>query len=127
MTRIVAPSGDVVEKTKRGRMTKARKSKSHALAGGLCAWCQMPVAVWGSEVVYDHRIPLALGGADDEGNIRPLHRIPCDRLKTAFDKKLIAKAERLRRRANGTRRARKKIPKRAWSKAKRPIPSRPFP
>ena len=94
---------------KRRPMWISRKKRIHEARKGLCAWCGKPVELKGPNVVYDHFIPLALGGSDLDDNIRPLHASPCDKIKTAFDKKRIAKAERIERRLNGTRRKRAKI------------------
>lgn len=44
---------------------------------------------------YDHEIPLALGGADEPGNLRPYCRAICHPLKTAQDIRAIARAKRL--------------------------------
>ena len=102
-------SGEDVPKTRRGFLGKGRKWRIWKSREGLCAWCMKPVEWIGPNTVYDHFIPLALGGPDTDDNLRPLHRRPCDAIKTALDVKRIAKAERLRKRINGTRRVRKKI------------------
>lgn len=99
--------------TKRRKMTMQRKQRIHTQRDGLCAWCNQPVEMFGPTVIYDHYEPLALMGADEDHNIRPLHASPCDKIKTAFDKRRIAKAKRQARHG-------KPKPNR------RPIPSRAF-
>ncbi len=118
----------LVGATKRGAMTPARKRRIHAARDGLCAWCKKPVPILGEGVVYDHHIPLAIGGSDDDDNIRPLHAAPCDKIKTALDKKTIAKVLRLRARLEGQRRKRQAIVSRGFEKPamKRKWPSRSF-
>jgi 5-methylcytosine-specific restriction endonuclease McrA len=96
-------------------MTPARKARIHARRKGLCAWCGLPVEMIGPGVVYDHHIPLTLGGADEDDNIRPLHTRPCDKIKTAFDAKVIAKVRRLRANREGK------------AKSGQSMKSRPFP
>jgi hypothetical protein len=59
--------------------------------------CGQVTAMTGSTVRYDHRIPLELSGTDDDSNIFPLHREPCDRIKTKADAAKIAKMRRLRK------------------------------
>ncbi len=57
-----------------------------------------------SGLEWDHRIPLAIGGADDLVNLEPLC-IRCHRRKTRSDASRIAKAERVRQKHLGIRRA----------------------
>lgn len=111
MTRVaVRATSEPVSATPRTTMTLARKTRLHGLSAGLCAWCKHPVEVSGPSVVYDHRIPLTLGGSDEDENIRPLHATPCDKQKTALDKRIIAKVERQRKKALGVvTRKRKRI------------------
>lgn len=86
-----------VEIENRRAMTPARKARIHAMRDGKCWMCGKPVAVSGADVIYDHKMPLELGGTDDNSNVWPLHRDPCDKLKTAADRKRIDKAKRLDR------------------------------
>lgn len=79
----------------RGSMTDARKRRIHAMRKGICWMCTSPVPVLGPQVRYDHRRPLEMQGTDDDSNLWPLHREPCDRIKTAADKTAIARAKRL--------------------------------
>lgn len=56
----------------------------------------------GDLVRYDHRIPFEVCQHDDDENIYPIHREPCDRIKTARDQADIAKARRRRKNHEGT-------------------------
>jgi hypothetical protein len=103
-----------VEIIPRKAMHSARKRRIHEREAGKCWLCTKLVPQTGPDVRYDHRVPLELGGTDDDANIFPLHREPCDRLKTAADMAKIAKVRRLIAREDGTRRPRKAIPNRPW-------------
>lgn len=80
--------------TPRKAMTPARKRRIHAQHKGLCTYCEHETEIMGPTVVYDHEIPLELGGADDDSNIGPIHASPCNKIKTAADAKRIAKMRR---------------------------------
>ena len=90
--------------TKRRPMTPARRARLFDAHAGVCGWCHEQIED-GQAWEIDHAVPLALGGADDDGpNAYPIHR-ECHRLKT-FGRKQdrrvygdlgrIAKAKRLR-------------------------------
>lgn len=83
-----------VELDERGSMTTARKKRIHKARGGKCWMCGQDVPALGPDVIYDHKLPLELGGSDADANIWPLHREPCNRLKTAADLRRIAKVRR---------------------------------
>lgn len=85
-----------VEATPRRSMTAGRKLRIHTREKGKCWMCGKPVPTYGPEVRYDHRLPLELGGSDDDANVFPLHAEPCDRLKTMADRRRIDKARRQR-------------------------------
>ena len=87
----------------RASMTEARKRRIHTRENGVCWFCDGPVEVAGPTVRYDHKLPLELGGSDDDANIFPLHTEPCDRLKTARDVRRITKAKRLQRKLTSPR------------------------
>lgn len=74
----------------------------------------------------EHRIPLALGGTNDDENLYPALVEP-HKGKTKLDVKAIAKCKRLEARENGSRRQRKPIPSRPFPKTteKQPWPKRP--
>lgn len=80
--------------TPRKAMTPARKRRIHAQHSGLCTYCGQEVEVQGPTVIYDHEIPLELGGSDEDENIGPIHASPCNKIKTAADARQIAKMRR---------------------------------
>lgn len=62
----------------------------------ICHFCLQPIRD-GEEYDIDHVIARELGGSDDASNLRPIHRGDCHKKKTALDKKLIAKSNRIRK------------------------------
>jgi len=114
-----------VEIENRRAMTPARKARIHAMRDGKCWMCGKPVEVSGPGVVYDHKMPLELGGTDDNSNVWPLHRLPCDKLKTAADRKRIDKAKRLDRKFRAPL-PEGSIQSRPFPKSTRPLESRGF-
>lgn len=119
-------SAKPVETAARGAMTPARMRRIWEREKGICWFCTKPVPERGPAVTYDHRRALELLGSDDDENIFPIHRDPCDKIKTAADKAKIAQAKR-RSGETGRNRQKKAIPSRPFSPGKRTIPSRPFP
>jgi len=82
----------------------------------------------GEPYEIEHRVPLALGGTNDDDNLYIV--IPAaHREKTKDDVRKIAKVKRIEARLNGTRRERKPIPSRGFEKPKDGYTwaSRPFP
>lgn len=102
---LLGASGMTVEATPRKAMTKARRLRLYLACNGRCV-CGVKVPMAGT--VIDHEIPLWMGGADEDANLRFLCR-DCDRIKTAGDKGKIAKVKRILARENGTRRERQPI------------------
>jgi 5-methylcytosine-specific restriction enzyme A len=82
---------DLIAPTKRRAMTKARAARIFLKADGRCELCGQRIA---GEYEIEHRIPLNLGGADDDENCAPVHA-KCHRRKTATDKADIAKRNRV--------------------------------
>ncbi len=82
---------------KRKRLSTARKVALFLSAGGICHLC-------GGKIVgkweVEHVVALAMGGADDESNMRPAHKV-CHSPKTSTDLGLIAKVKRLEARRLG--------------------------
>lgn len=113
----------------RGRMSAARMARIWERESGVCWICSKPVEARGPGVRYDHRIPLEIIGHDGDENIYPIHREPCDRIKTAADQAKIAKIRRMagekgqaaRRAKNGS-----KMKSRPFPKGKTTWPKRPF-
>ena len=126
MARIAYTPREPVVIDKRRTMTRARKERIHAMRGGLCWGCGLPVDIHGPGVVYDHRNPLTIKGSDADSEIWPLHKA-CDSEKTnRRDKPRIAKTKRqakmsldVPRRAPRMKSGKTKWPKRKMS---RPIP-----
>lgn len=75
--------------------------------------------------VIDHRIPLFMGGADDDANLRFLCPA-CDKPKTAKDAADRGHVKRLIAKSDPTTRKPPKMRSRPFPKGKRAIPSRKF-
>lgn len=107
-------------------MTPARRQRIVARQDCLCAMCGRGIGIVDTKFEVDHVIPLELGGSDDDTNLAAICR-PCHLLKTLTDLKAIAKARRLRKRADGTRRERQPIPTHVnpWPKGRK-LQSRGF-
>lgn len=112
-------------------LTKVQRPAFIASHGGCCYYCQQPITddQWDDE----HVLARELGGSDDMENRRPIHRTPCHKIKTAQDRKLIAKGNRIRKKISGldpvTRKHRPKpIPQpKNFKWAKRPMQTRAKP
>ena len=103
-----------VQPTPRASMGKARRLRLYLACNGRCE-CGAKVPMAGT--VIDHRIPLFMGGADDDANLRFLCA-SCDRVKTSGDLKGCAKVRRIIAREDGSRRPRPPIPSRGFDKSK---------
>lgn len=96
-----------------------------------CCWCGdliLPGQPWHDE----HELARELGGSDDMDNRRPIHADPCHKAKTAMDRKLIAKSNRVRKKHGLDPDRRKHKPKPIRSPGfqrgqKQRLPSKPFP
>lgn len=86
--------------TSRRHLSATARQRIFDAADGLCHICGL--SVFGKRWEVEHRIPLALGGADDESNMSPAHK-DCHGEKTATDVGMIAKAKRQRLRHSGIR------------------------
>lgn len=117
MSRVAPQAHEPVELTKRRYMSSDEKLIRWRAVGGLCRWCGMAVAPF-SDVIWDHRIALALGGTNGLSNMEPLH-VDCSAEKTRADMKAIAKAKRLARKNADPE-------TRALEKPKRPIHNKGF-
>lgn len=85
---------EFVPAAKRRPMTKPRKRRLWEARDGVCVHCGEPVEMYGPTVRYDHELALELGGSDEDHNIAPIHRSPCDEIKTALDATRIAELRR---------------------------------
>ena len=111
-----------VQPTPRGAMTKTRRLRLYLACNGRCS-CGAKVPMAGT--VIDHRIPLFMGGADDDANLRFICP-SCDKPKTAKDATDRAKVKRIHKRLTGDRKP-SRLQSRGFAKGvKRPIPSRPL-
>lgn len=123
---------EAVEIAGRGSMHPARKRRIWERVAGKCWMCGLAVPETGEGVRYDHKLPLDLGGSDDDANIYPLHTDPCDKLKTKADRARIDKARRQgkmkepkapsRLKSRGFEKPREKRPwgKRGWGRGQTP-------
>lgn len=87
---------------------------------GRCYYCGEPITddQWDDE----HVMARELGGSDDMDNRRPIHRRPCHKTKTAQDRRLIAKGNRLIRKhgpIESRRKPKVKIKSRSFSQTLR--------
>lgn len=91
-----------VEIHPRRHMTEREKLQRWEECGQACMICRMPVLYSGPSVIWDHRVPLAIGGTNDLSNMEPHHAGPCAKMKTALDAKARAKVKRIiKREADG--------------------------
>ena len=119
--------------TRRRHFTPKQRAALLTRHDRICYWC-------GERIEHDqpwdieHRIARELlpdASADDDSNLAPIHAHPkrCHKIKTALDRKIIAKGNRIRKKISGldpvTRKPRRKIPQRKNFKwAKRPMSKR---
>jgi 5-methylcytosine-specific restriction endonuclease McrA len=108
-------SRDPVEIDKRRSVSPARRKRILDRYDHQCAY---PGCTETKGLEIDHIVCLALGGKDDERQMEPLCG-PHHLQKTRRDVKMIAKAKRIIKREDGTRRPRKPIPGRGFDKTLR--------
>jgi 5-methylcytosine-specific restriction protein A len=106
---------------KRRTWTARRRLALFEAHKGVCHICGEKIDGTRETWEIEHVIPLAMGGADDESNCRPAHA-RCHRPKTSDDRKVIAKAERVRAKHMGAKPSPKaKIPGSKGTKWKRKL------
>jgi 5-methylcytosine-specific restriction protein A len=76
-----------------------RKLALFEKADGRCHICGIMINA-GDPWEVEHRVPIALGGADDETNMSPAH-LHCHMQKTKVDAHRLAKAKRIKARHIG--------------------------
>lgn len=86
---------------RRKPLTRKQRVDQHDRLGGTCCVCLMPIPE-NEPFIDEHIIPLELGGSNDKSN-RGIAHIPCAKIKTARDRKVIAKAVRQRAKHLGIR------------------------
>lgn len=79
---------ELIAPTKRKRMSRARRVTIFLASNGLCHICSQQIRD-GEKWDVSHVVPLNLGGADDDSNMRPAHK-HCHVEQTAIDKADIA-------------------------------------
>lgn len=89
--RSIMPEREPVMIPPRKSFTKAQRLRIFMAHGGVCGICN--AKIFGSYEI-EHRIPHAICGRDDDGNLYPAHPA-CHAPKTAEDKGAIAKLKRL--------------------------------
>ena len=87
--------------TKRKPISRTVRARVFDKANGCCHLCGGKITV-ADKWDVDHILALALGGADDESNFAPAHRV-CHRGKSASDLGMIRKADRQRARLIGAK------------------------
>lgn len=87
--------------TARRTWTAKRRLAVFERDGGVCHICAQKILV-GEAWDLEHRVPLALGGDDDEGNVHPAH-VTCHKGKSAQDAANLAKANRVRAKHKGAK------------------------
>jgi 5-methylcytosine-specific restriction endonuclease McrA len=96
---------------KRRGHTALQRTKIFLAHSGVCHLCGEKIN--GTKEVWEleHVIPFAMGGKDDESNLRPAHK-SCHSQKTKEDVTAIAKAKRIEAKHIGAK------PKHAWPSRK---------
>lgn len=84
-------------------ISRTERVRIFEAARGICSICGEKIDGARERWDVSHEVPLALGGADDAGNMRPAHE-RCHRRHTAeVDAPAIAKAKRVRAKHIGAR------------------------
>lgn len=78
--------------TSRRSLSPTKRAQLFQAASGVCHICEQKIQI-GQAWDAEHKIPLALGGADDESNMAPAHKV-CHAPKTVEDVVTIARAKR---------------------------------
>ena len=91
-SRVAPPSLEPVTATPRASMTPKRRLEVLMAANDRCAHCGARIEAEDAWIA-NHRVPLAMGGADALENLEPRH-LTCDRVETPADLSRIAKAKR---------------------------------
>lgn len=80
--------------TKRRSMSKARAAKIFLREGGHCYLCGLTLRVGADSYQIEHPDSLALGGSDDDADLRVVCT-PCHKVKTAADAAEKGKRDRI--------------------------------
>ena len=109
--------------TKRKNMTPRLRLKVWEAHKGMCAICGGKIDGVGERWILEHMRPLALGGADDESNMAPVHE-GCALAKTfgkSGDIAKAAKAKRVKTKHLGLKKSKNPLPGGKGSKWKKKI------
>ncbi len=87
---------------KRKTLTTMRRLRIFEKSCGKCHLCDQRIKA-GEKWEAEHRIPIAMGGADDETNLFPAH-LACHSIKSKTDARNLAKVNRLRIKHAGIKR-----------------------
>lgn len=107
--------------TPRRRFTHEQRAAFLIKHGCTCYWCRGLITndEWDVEHVIAREL-MPGKDADADDNLKPIHRKGCHTAKTALDRKLIAKSNRIRRQADPETRRTTRHPirsrKAAWPK-----------
>lgn len=88
--------------TARRSLSPLQRLKIFEAAKGVCHLCEQRIQV-GQAWEVEHVRPLALGGSDDESNMRPAHKA-CHKDKTKTDAASWSKAKRVKAKLYGIKR-----------------------
>ena len=109
--------------TKRKSMTPRMRLKVWEAHKGICKLCGGKIDGVRERWIVEHIIPLALGGADDESNMAPVHE-GCALAKTfgkSGDIAKAAKAKRVKSKHLGLKKSKNPLPGGKGSKWKKKI------
>lgn len=91
------------QQSRRKSLTKNQRAELFLEHGGLCHLCKCIIhASRGEAWEVEHVEAREISGRDDWANLRPAH-VDCHKVKTAADKKIIAKVNRVRNKYLGIR------------------------
>lgn len=117
----------------RRRFTAHQREAFLVAHDGRCYWCGLPIKP-GQPWDIEHKTARELlpdASADADDNLAPIHSHPstCHKIKTALDRKIIAKSNRVQRKhgpVEDRRQTRNPIRSRPMGAGSTKIPSRPF-
>lgn len=104
-------------KMTRRRFTTKQNIEFFLAHNGECHICGGKIDAVREKWEREHVIPIALGGADDDSNMRPAH-VKCHREKTDGDVAAIAKARRREAKHMGAQLPKRKIQSRGFGQFK---------
>lgn len=88
--------------TARRALSAKERLRLFTLHNGICHLCETKIHGIREAWEIEHRLALALGGADDDENRHPAH-VKCHKIKTAADVGRLAKADREKARHLGAK------------------------